>query len=572
MAFNIGDTVGDYQIIGILGAGGMGKVYKVRNTISDRVEAMKVLLPDLANEPELADRFTREIKLLASLNHPNIAALHTALRLENQLLMVMEFVEGRTLEDRLKSSEGRLPPGEAVDAMIQVLAALGYAHERGVVHRDIKPANMMETREGVVKLMDFGIAKAAADRRLTMTGTTLGSLYYMSPEQVKGSAGLDGRSDLYSVGVSFYELVTGTRPFRGDSDYSIMVAHLEQNPKPPIEIDPSLPPDLNEIIMTAIQKEPGNRFQTAQAFRAALESVRPTLVSSRPAAMRAAAAAAPALGAAPAPMPTVPQQPAPAAGWVQQAAPAAQAPAVPPPQAGSKSRRGLWMALGGLMVIAVLAGAALQLPRFFGTKASEPQAPAAAEAQPAASEPAPTAPAEIAQPGAEASQPAPQATATFEQPVQPPSPMAAKPAGGALGNAPAAAAVTRRPPPGAAASRAAEQQPAQAPAQPAASSAPAPQPQAQPQADPAAVAAVRERLRMMTSRANAASRSLKTLEARQQASGLGLRGDISSAWDRVSEALEEARQAAKDGDAASAQRALDTAERDLDRLDKFLGR
>ncbi len=164
----------------------MGKVYKVRNVISDRVEAMKVLLPDLTEAPELADRFMREIKMLASLNHPNIAALHTALRLENQLLMIMEFVEGRTLEDRLR--EGPVPVWEAVDAISQVLSALGYAHERGVVHRDIKPANMMVTATGEVKLMDFGIAKAMADRKLTMTGTTLGSLFYMSPEQMKGSA------------------------------------------------------------------------------------------------------------------------------------------------------------------------------------------------------------------------------------------------------------------------------------------------------------------------------------------------------------------------------------------------
>jgi len=271
MSFNVGDTIGDYQIIGVLGAGGMGKVYKVRNTISDRVEAMKVLLPNLAAEPELADRFIREIKLVASLDHPNIASLHTALRLENQLLMLMEFVEGATLEDRLK--QGPLPVGQAVGCIDQVLAALHYAHGRGIIHRDIKPANMMLTSEGKVKLMDFGIAKASADRRLTMTGTTLGSLYYMSPEQIKGSATLDGRADLYSVGVSLYELVTGQRPFKGDSDYSIMVAHLEQEPAPPVQVDPRLPQVLSDLILTAIQKDPGKRFQTAQVFRAALKHV-----------------------------------------------------------------------------------------------------------------------------------------------------------------------------------------------------------------------------------------------------------------------------------------------------------
>src|SRR5215472_3177208 len=150
MDLQIGSTVGDYQVIGILGAGGMGKVYKVRNTISDRVEAMKVLLPDLANAPELADRFLREIKVQASLEHPNIAALHTALRIDNQLLMFMEFVEGVTLEQLLKE-QGRIPVGSAVNYVSQVLSALDYAHQHGVIHRDIKPANMMLTPAGAVK-------------------------------------------------------------------------------------------------------------------------------------------------------------------------------------------------------------------------------------------------------------------------------------------------------------------------------------------------------------------------------------------------------------------------------------
>src|ERR1043165_7499501 len=235
-----GSIVGDYQIIGVLGEGGMGKVFKVRNTISDRIEAMKVLLPNLEGEPDLADRFLREIKVLASLNHPNIAGLRTAVRFENQLLMIMELVDGESLDHRLQH-HGRLPVEEAVRYISQVLAALACAHERGVIHRDIKPANMMVTPDGTVKLMDFGIAKSATDRKLTMTGTTMGSLYYMSPEQITGVESLDARSDLYSVGVSLYELVTGKRPFDGDSQFAIMSAHLQKVPVPPITIDPSLP-------------------------------------------------------------------------------------------------------------------------------------------------------------------------------------------------------------------------------------------------------------------------------------------------------------------------------------------
>src|SRR5436190_10271508 len=168
MSFQIGSRVGDYEVLDVLGAGGMGQVYKVRNVISDRVEAMKVLLPNLENEPDLADRFMREIKVQAKLDHPNIASLHTALRVGNQLLMLMEFVEGTTLEQLLKS--GPIPVEQAVDYMSQVLSALSYAHAHGVIHRDLKPANMIRTPKGLIKLMDFGIAKLGADRKLTQTG------------------------------------------------------------------------------------------------------------------------------------------------------------------------------------------------------------------------------------------------------------------------------------------------------------------------------------------------------------------------------------------------------------------
>jgi serine/threonine-protein kinase len=202
---------------------------------------MKVLLPDLAGNPELADRFMQEIKLQASLDHPNIAALHTALRVENQLLMLMEYVEGITLDKVMES--GPVPIDKATGYIAQVLSALSYAHARGVIHRDLKPGNMMITPSGEVKLMDFGIPKMTADRKLTQNASTVGSLYYMSPEQIKGSLDLDPRSDLYSLGVSLYEVVTGARPFQGDSEYSIMAAHLEKNPPPPIQISPNLPPD-----------------------------------------------------------------------------------------------------------------------------------------------------------------------------------------------------------------------------------------------------------------------------------------------------------------------------------------
>src|SRR5581483_793808 len=260
----IGSIIGDYEIVGILGAGGMGKVYKVRNTISDRIEAMKILLPNLDADQELAERFLREIKVQASLDHPNIAALRTAQRMGNQLVMIMEYIEGSTLEMIMR--EGRIPIKDCANYMSQVLSALAYAHARGIVHRDIKPANMMLTPNGVVKLMDFGIAKITVDHHLTQAGKTVGSLFYMSPEQIRGDVNLDPRSDLYSLGISFYEMVTGRRPFEGESDYSIMAAHLQQAPQPPIHLDPSLPAGLNDVILIAISKDPAERFQTADAF------------------------------------------------------------------------------------------------------------------------------------------------------------------------------------------------------------------------------------------------------------------------------------------------------------------
>ncbi len=186
--FQIGDAVGDYQIIGVLGRGGMGQVFQVRNRLSDRVEAMKVILPGHEDDPDVAGRFLREIKLLAGLEHPNIAVLRTALQAGNRILMIMEFVDGVNLQDKLGG--GPLPLAEAVDCARQVLGALAFAHARGVIHRDVKPPNILMTAGGLVKLTDFGIARSMdGDGTLTGAGMAIGSLSYMSPEQVQGGDG-----------------------------------------------------------------------------------------------------------------------------------------------------------------------------------------------------------------------------------------------------------------------------------------------------------------------------------------------------------------------------------------------
>jgi serine/threonine-protein kinase len=524
MNYEIGSRVGDYEVLEVLGAGGMGRVYKVRNVISDRVEAMKVLLPDLEGDAELADRFMREIKVQASLDHPNIAALHTALRLDNQLLMLMEYVQGVTIETVMRS--GRIPIDKAIDYTAQVLSALSYAHAHGVVHRDLKPANMIVTPSGVVKLMDFGIAKMAADRKLTQTGRTVGSLYYMSPEQIKGSVDLDPRSDLYSLGISLYEMVTGARPFQGDSEYSIMAAHLETNPPPPIQLDPNLPPALSEIVLMSLEKDPAQRFQTADAFRAALLSVRGS----------GQTAAQPAV-----PMATFA---------------AAQVIAPPPPAA--RSHRGLYIALGSLATIAVIVAAATQIPKFRRTAAES--APAAARSAPAQQAPAEAPPVATPSPA-----PAPAETQPPSQPVSPAP--ATKAAAQPLRRAPAAAA---------AAVPAPAQQPVAQPVSP-----PPQAPSASAAASAAAAAAadakaeqlekIREQGALLSIRVATVRSSLDGLRAAQARSGLGLRADMAASAQRMDYLLSEADAAVQRGDAAAAQRNLDLAEKEVSKLEKFLG-
>jgi serine/threonine-protein kinase len=534
MDLQIGSVVGDYQVVGILGAGGMGKVFKVRNVISDRIEALKVLLPDLANEADLADRFMREIKVTASLEHPNIAQLRTALRVGNQLFMVMEFVEGETIEQRMKS--GPLPVGQAADYIGQVLAALDYAHAQGVIHRDIKPANMMLTPTGVVKLMDFGIAKGAGDRRLTMTGTTMGSLYYMSPEQIQGAATLDARADLYSVGVSLYELVTGKRPFDGDSQFAIMSAHLEKTPVPPITIDPTLPQPLNDAILMSVAKDPNNRFQTAGAFRNALSSVAAAHPVDRMIATTAAAA---------------PGQPTDARQ--------AQYADKPAPLGKPRSKRLLWMGIGAVATAAVVVGV-IQFAPWKGTKAALDPQPKTVQQQ------------VVQQP---AVQPPVQQQIVDQPAVQPPvqqpvlQPRDSRPpdrAAQTQGQTTTKQSAVQPPP---------AQQPATQPVvqQPAAQPPPMQQIPQQPAADLAAkrkeLQEARDQIVLLGSRAASVQSSLDNLRRSNAASGLGVRADMQEASSLMNANLQGANDAIRAGDAASATTFMTRAERQIEKLEKF---
>jgi len=598
MSLEVGNRIGDYEIVSVLGAGGMGKVYKVRNVISDRVEALKILLPNLEHEPELADRFMREIKVQASLQHPNIAALHTALRVENQLLMVMELVDGVTLEQQLKA--GPIPIANAVNYISQVLFALGYAHQHGVVHRDIKPANMMVTADGTVKLMDFGIAKAAADRKLTMTGTTMGSLYYMSPEQIKGMSNLDARSDLYSVGVSLYEIVTGKKPFDGDSQFAIMAAHLEKTPVPPITYDAALPPILNDVILMSITKDPEKRFQSAQAFAGALSNVAKSIGA--PVAVPTVAPIPVDSGATRVLAPTGPMANASDATAVLPAT-KSKAPSVTPqatpvttpagpvatPAApfitadqGAKppSRRWLWVSAGAVAMVAVLI-ATIQFGPWKKTSAStgapttQVSAPSTApQTTPALPAAAPTsAPAH----GSTAAQQTSQVPAQIP-PSRPPVRQTAQAGGPASRQA---QAIAQQRPPGQGASQSSTQSSTQsvsgAPAQtqrtavtPAAAPSQAAPPSSPPGADPAALQELREHLVMLATRADAVRNSLTSLKRSQAASGMSLRGDMVTAESRMNYTLDGANSALGAHDAAAAKKFMDQAETQIEKLEKFL--
>ncbi len=269
MPFTPGQNIGDYEVVSHLGAGGIGEVYKVRHVISQRTEAMKLLRPDRTGG-DLSERFLREIRVLASLSHPHIARLNTAFRVDDQIAMVMEFIEGEDLHWKLRSPWPRRAT-EGLEYIRQVLSALNYAHSRGIIHRDIKPSNIMIT-EGHAKLLDFGLAFTTADHSVTRPGFVLGSLHYMSPEQVRGER-VDLRSDIYSTGVTLYEILVGRRPFDGATEYAVMTGHLTQEARWPSELNPAIPHTLSMAIMRALAKNPADRFQSAGEFLNSLTDI-----------------------------------------------------------------------------------------------------------------------------------------------------------------------------------------------------------------------------------------------------------------------------------------------------------
>ena len=257
---------GRYELSHLVARGGMAEVYRAHDRLLDRPVALKVLFPELSVDRSFVERFRREAQAAANLSHPNIVPVFDWGEDEGTYFIVMEFVDGRPLSSILRSA-GPLHPDRAAEVGADVAGALSYAHRHGVVHRDVKPGNVLLTDEGLVKVTDFGIARAInTEESLTQTGAVMGTATYFSPEQAEG-LGVDGRSDIYSLGVVLYEMVTGRPPFLGESPVAVASKHVRETPPAPRDVNPSVPPDFEAIIMKCMAKAPDYRYATGEDLR-----------------------------------------------------------------------------------------------------------------------------------------------------------------------------------------------------------------------------------------------------------------------------------------------------------------
>ena len=291
MPLNVGDRLAHYDVTALIGEGGMGQVYQATDTKLNRQVALKILPEAFATDPDRLARFQREAQVLASLNHPGIAAIYGVEEQDNTRALVLELVEGPTLADRI--SKGAIPIDEALQIAKQIAEALEAAHEAGVIHRDLKPANIKVREDGTVKVLDFGLAKRLSSEELTeastltqlsMTepGAVAGTLAYMAPELLRGEPATE-QSDIWALGIVLYELAAGERPFRGQTGFELVSAILTQ-PLPPLP--PTVSRELRMVIERCVAKEPGGRYQRANEVQAALEAIHAGAVSASLAAWR----------------------------------------------------------------------------------------------------------------------------------------------------------------------------------------------------------------------------------------------------------------------------------------------
>ena len=263
---------GRYEIQEVIGVGGMAVVYKAYDNVEDRTVAIKILKEEFSDNEEFLRRFKNESKAIAVLSHPNIVKVYDVSFGDLLQYIVMEYIDGITLKQYIEQ-EGSLPWKDAVHFIIQVLRGLQHAHDRGIVHRDVKPQNIMVLRDGSIKVTDFGIARFARSEHKTMTDKAIGSVHYISPEQARGET-TDEKSDVYSVGVILYEMLTGQLPFQAESAVSVAIMQLQREPSLPSEINGSIPVGLEQVTMHAMQKESSRRYKAASEMLCDLDAFR----------------------------------------------------------------------------------------------------------------------------------------------------------------------------------------------------------------------------------------------------------------------------------------------------------
>jgi serine/threonine protein kinase len=258
----------NYRIVEKIGEGGMGAVYRAVDQMLERDVALKAIRPELSREPEIIERFRAEARTLARITHPAIATIYSFFYEGEELFLAMEFVRGRPLS-RVLTNDGPIPWERTVALLGTAMDGIQVAHDAGIVHRDLKPENLMVTEAGTLKVMDFGIARVMGSGHLTRTGLLVGTLRYMSPEQIRGEE-VDGRTDVYALGAVLYEMLTGRPPFEGSSDWAILRAQIEDSPRPPSDQIPLLPWWIDRAVLKALAKEPAERFQTVEEMRRTL--------------------------------------------------------------------------------------------------------------------------------------------------------------------------------------------------------------------------------------------------------------------------------------------------------------